>query len=284
MDDTTRNLLLKARKGATAGFEVKQWKLVLESIGFEVRLTKERNTVTVVDINRGEAHFAIHKEASYRRVTFYKLGGWLKSIGCNLTAETSKLLGMETPDVEKHQKAIAAGADDLHRTGTCQCCFNPQKVSKGGGKMMSLHGYQRPGCGYIIGDCMGQGEQPYEVSCELTKKLRTMVQGMLESAQERLRELNANEVEELVASIKTNEKEKDKYGYNRTKYTNVMVKRGAEASQNPYFPESPWERVPSFEDLRESAIRATESRIRQMTSHIEFLTVKITAWVKVWES
>src|SRR5580692_8113649 len=37
--------------------------------------------------------------------------------------------------------------------GTCQVCFAVQRVLKG--QTMTLHGYTRPGCGYIIGDCPG---------------------------------------------------------------------------------------------------------------------------------
>lgn len=284
MDDTTRNLLLKARKGATAQFETKQWKTVLEALGFTVTLGKQRTTVVSFLATRGEHSFEITKEPQYRRIVFYKMGVNLKAVGCDLVAETCKLLGMDTPDAEKHKKAIAAGADDLHRTGTCQCCFNPQKVSKGGGKLMSLHGYQRPGIGYIIGDCMGQGEQPYEVSCELTKKLRGVVMGMKQEADAYLAKLKADEVEELPASIPTNEKENDRYGYPRTKYVNVMVKRGAPAAQNPHFPQSPWQRIPSFESLREDEGFAVHRKVQQMEAHIAFLSEKINTWTKVWES
>lgn len=284
MDEFTYSLLLKARKGATAGFETKHWKALLEALGFTVTLGKVRTTVVSLTATREGHTFEITKEPQYRRMVYYKMNSLLKAAGIDIVAASSSLLGLDVPEVEKHKKAIAAGANDLHRTGTCQCCFNPQKVSKGGGKLMSLHGYQRPGCGYIIGDCMGQGEQPYEVSCELTKKLRTQVENMRKSSQEYLAKLNANEVEELGAEVKTNEKERDRFGYLRTKYTVVTVKRGAEASQNPFFPNETWERVPSFESLREDAISATERRIRQMTSHIDFLTTKITEWKQVWES
>ena len=282
LDPKLTELLLKTRKSATAGFETKQWKALLEALGFTVTLGKERTTVVSFTAARGGHTFTINKEAGYRRITFYRMHQNLTAAGCDLKAECCAALGLDTPEVEKHKKAISRGANDLHRTGTCQCCFNPQKVSKGGGKLMSLHGYERPGVGYIIGDCMGQGHQPFEVSCEMTKLMRKHVEGMKANAQDFLAKLNANEVETLRAHIRTNLKENDKYGYPRTKYVYVDVARGAEASPNPYFLDQPWEKVPSFEDLRESEIRAVERRIEQMTSDINFLTEKIDGWVQVW--
>src|SRR5271157_2183951 len=50
--------------------------------------------------------------------------------------------------------------------GNCQICEGDQKLHDG---LMVHHGYRRPGTGYIVGDCPGVGEVPYEVSCELIK-------------------------------------------------------------------------------------------------------------------
>lgn len=53
--------------------------------------------------------------------------------------------------------------------GTCQACFrNDLKVPNG---KMSHHGYQRPGWGYQTPSCIGAREQPYERSCEVTKRM-----------------------------------------------------------------------------------------------------------------
>jgi hypothetical protein len=47
--------------------------------------------------------------------------------------------------------------------GTCPCCEGTVKIRKG---VMVHHGYKRPGCGYIVGDCWGVGRTPHEVSPE----------------------------------------------------------------------------------------------------------------------
>jgi len=46
--------------------------------------------------------------------------------------------------------------------GECQIC---QRTHKLRGKLLVLHGYQRPGHGYITGECPGVGFEPYELSC-----------------------------------------------------------------------------------------------------------------------
>ena len=52
--------------------------------------------------------------------------------------------------------------------GICQACLGEFHVHN---SKMVLHGYKRPGHGYIEGDCVGVGHPPYELSCELQKKL-----------------------------------------------------------------------------------------------------------------
>jgi len=47
--------------------------------------------------------------------------------------------------------------------GTCAVCMGTFKVRDG---LMVLHGYLRPGDGYIAGRCFGEGRTPWEVSPE----------------------------------------------------------------------------------------------------------------------
>lgn len=181
----------------------------------------------------------------------------------------------------------AAKPASKHRTGTCQCCFRDQKVSKGGGTLMSLHGYERPGAGYIIGECRGQSEQPYEVSCEKTKMFKAEVEMMRSAQQKALDALNANTVESLMARVERplTAAEVADYGTRfKTQYEMVKVLRGEGEKQNHFYPTQPWMVIPSFEKLRQIQIAQTESVIRQMTHHIEFLGEKIASWKQVWES
>jgi hypothetical protein len=47
-------------------------------------------------------------------------------------------------------------------TGTCQVCERTCKIVRGG---ISLHGYNRPGCGFIQGRCFGAAALPWSQSC-----------------------------------------------------------------------------------------------------------------------
>src|SRR5690348_12836281 len=55
--------------------------------------------------------------------------------------------------------------------GICQVCGNAQVVD--GGKLV-FHGYKRPGDGYTIGQCPGAGEEPLNVTDELTNRYLTL--------------------------------------------------------------------------------------------------------------
>lgn len=55
--------------------------------------------------------------------------------------------------------------------GECQACFR-WFVGRHSGTTLLLvnHGYERPGHGYLVGRCWGVESEPYQLSCEVTKK------------------------------------------------------------------------------------------------------------------
>lgn len=175
----------------------------------------------------------------------------------------------------------AAKPVSKNRNGTCQCCFAEQKVSKGGGKLMALHGYLRPGHGYIQGRCRGENEVPFEVSCEQTKVFRQELQEMQAILEKHLSQLMNDEILSLVASVETAEREPGTY-HNRM--TSMSVARGTPAQQNPHFPTSPWIKIDSFEQLVKKEVSKTEMQIRHLGLDIKTLSEKIDSWVQVWES
>jgi len=59
-------------------------------------------------------------------------------------------------------------AERAEKCGTCPVCFGDYVVH-GKSPLMVHHGYERPGIGYIVGDCHGVNFPPFEVSCEGTK-------------------------------------------------------------------------------------------------------------------
>jgi hypothetical protein len=78
--------------------------------------------------------------------------------------------------------------------GNCQVCEHDQKLR---GDKLVLHGYERPGHGFIVGDCPGVGELPYELSCELIRKYREGLRAGLPAARNRLAQLQARTVIEF---------------------------------------------------------------------------------------
>ena len=66
------------------------------------------------------------------------------------------------PDVIARKAAVAASR--VGRDGECQICQRRHILDSRGN--LVLHGYQRPGHGYIVGDCFGVGHPPWEVSSD----------------------------------------------------------------------------------------------------------------------
>ena len=88
--------------------------------------------------------------------------------------------------------------------GNCQACegdFKLYSVVSGEPKdddlRMVHHGYQRPGHGYIVGDCPGVGEKPYERSKERVERMLSGAKRSLQEARERLLAMQAGEVRTL---------------------------------------------------------------------------------------
>lgn len=75
--------------------------------------------------------------------------------------------------------------------GNCQLCEADQKLHQG---RMVHHGYQRPGDGYIVGDCPGVHQEPYEVSCEAIKSYKVSLEQKLVSTEKSLARHQNNEI------------------------------------------------------------------------------------------
>jgi hypothetical protein len=63
-------------------------------------------------------------------------------------------------------------------TATCQICQQEYCVMPGSG-VIYLHGYQRPGWGYVIGNCDGAQYPPYEQSCDRAKEVKATFEEMV---------------------------------------------------------------------------------------------------------
>jgi hypothetical protein len=93
-----------------------------------------------------------------------------------LLNQVNEALGTSSLEYEKAEKA--KNAPKKGNTGTCPVCFRRQKLapkSKFGSDRsrpgMVLHGYERPGFGFIDGNCSGVGWPPFELSSEGTESM-----------------------------------------------------------------------------------------------------------------
>lgn len=169
----------------------------------------------------------------------------------------------------------AAKPEPVNPTGTCQCCFGDFKaLPKKGEYRIALHGYQRPGYGYIIGRCMGENHLPFEGSCEQTKKFKKMLEDSRDDLKAYRGKLQRNEVESLSHTKRVRDPE-SRTGFADKTFT---VLRGA-AQVGEYNWQD--EYIPDFETLRERAIKTVNFNIEQHESHIEELGRRIKEWKPV---
>lgn len=125
-------------------------------------------------------------------IHLYDLPKWLKS-ETNFEKQLLEVLGMG-----EHKPAAPRTREN---TGSCPCCFRNIKLKAQSGRehpLMVNHGFQRPGWGYIVGNCIGVGWPPFELSPDGTKHLlKEFLHPRVKKLLEYLRRLKAGEVTEL---------------------------------------------------------------------------------------
>jgi hypothetical protein len=171
-----------------------------------------------------------------------------------------KLLGI--------QPAVVVAANP---SGTCQCCFGHYKVVRG---ITSLHGYERPGNGYIVGACNGQQALPYQQSCELTKVMLQSVKNFEAARSARLAALESGAVTEFIHSIETRGERKNFGLRAASTFRHVAITLGDDTRY-----EADGVIIPSFERKLENNIWDTKRELEMARRDIYFLTEKVEAWV-----
>jgi len=180
--------------------------------------------------------------------------------------------------------------------GTCPFCFNLQ-CTKNNGKMVN-HGYRRPGCGYIIGNCFCVGWVPFEVSNE----------GTLYAIEQVKKAIN-----HIAQVIVTHEKGLDNYEWSysytvrnengrpivlvpgtRTKSTvwesekvSFVVARGDAVKKVPSAdPHAGWSyktvSVPSYEQLRAEALDDAQRAMTNAKRDLAWLKKMADSWKPGW--
>jgi hypothetical protein len=135
-----------------------------------------------------------------------KFPEWLKT-QTPYFKQMNDFLGLDSVEHEKDQKRLEQ--QRKHREGgnaTCPVCFGMfklvPKTKKGKDKTMPgmiLHGYKRPGTGWIEGNCFGQDWPPFELSPEGTQAWLVRMEKFEKGQRKHFEYLRSGNVTELSA-------------------------------------------------------------------------------------
>jgi hypothetical protein len=134
-------------------------------------------------------------------------------------------------------------------------CINSADTEKG---VMVNHGYERPGCGYIIGNCFGVDYQPYEMSCAGTRDFLAQV---VVPEVERRRETVQWLATEPKLSVKTSVRREGRWQEVRVTLTKADGYK--------------------YESEHRSQTLKAKSDLRNVLKDLAFLDEKVKTWKKV---
>lgn len=161
-------------------------------------------------------------------------------------------------------KQRAEQADRDEKCGQCPVCFGDYVVTQTAAARLKLnaaqykmvhHGYERPGVGYIVGDCHGVGFEPFEVSCEGTKSWLKQLKLRLTGTKELLAGIDKLESISVVTGTKYSG-----YGRRRVALPEYKVlKRGEKGFDQA---------IENLRDRYEREIESLKRHIAEYTKHI----------------
>lgn len=160
--------------------------------------------------------------------------------------------------------------------GHCQVCGNRQVVNEG---TMVLHGYLRPGHGYIEGRCPGERYAPFELSCEVAKShLKYLIEDRIPSTKKHIADLKADKVEEFYVSIATGYEYsgRGRFGGNAKRtYTMKLITRGyVHVKEGQY----DYDGGNTFDHYRKERLYGQEQTLKQMEEDVKSLSGLIKRW------
>ncbi len=174
-------------------------------------------------------------------------------------------LGLDSVEYVKEQKRL--DQQRQHRESgraTCPACFGMfklvPKTKKGKDKTMPgmvLHGYERPGTGWIEGNCFGQDWPPFELSPEGTQAWLVHMEKFEKDHRKHFEYLRSGNVPELSAG---DSKIKD------GKFVPSTIFRKSE--MNPQ----------EWDKMFQKALRDAEDNLRRIESECDRLRKTIAAW------
>jgi hypothetical protein len=182
-------------------------------------------------------------------------------------------------------KVVHGLSVDGSYVGTCQACFGQYVVkqfksseSRAGGDMLKpmpkgklvvvLHGYERPGHGYVTGECPGRGHEPFEVAKDVTELFQEKLKRGLAHAKERLSQLKSGQVTKLLVEIEDRSQGRNP----RTWKYPIKIIEIEEGWKNPD------DSFDSFSRHMKREISQSEARVEGLKEDLNFIEMMLRKW------
>jgi hypothetical protein len=207
-----QKLLLWIRKNPKLEKPIKELKPAFDHLGW------------VIEPIRGGTKFTSPKGSTFETPSFYDFIGQkypflvkdfkdINTLAMWLTHnrfqdQVLEVLQMESIEIENERRQ--RDREERARVGkaTCPCCFGPfmllPRAKKGDRSLpgIVLHGYRRPGRGYLEGECFGNGWPPFELSSEGTAAYLEHLDLLLKGLASALGRLERDEEDTLIFGLK----------------------------------------------------------------------------------
>lgn len=209
-------LLLWVRKNPKLGKPLKELWPVFDLLHWEIEPIKRGTKFTApggATFETGSFFDSIERDYPFliRDSEGISLDKWM--IKNHFYDQVLEALQMESYEAEVERKK--QDREERARVGkaTCPCCFGAfmltPKATKGDRSMpgMVLHGYRRPGVGYLKGECFGNGWPPFELSSEGSKAYLVRLGKILEDLKDGLGKLERDDQDVLIIGLNTHKRD-----------------------------------------------------------------------------
>lgn len=142
--------------------------------------------------------------------------------------------------------------------GTCQACFGEFKVNEGSHQIV-LHGYKRPGHGYIVGNCAGTDHAPFEYDTALTVQIIASHRSAADTSRAYKEKLETGKVTKLIRYWQD---------YDRQTFRTIEKQEEVEPGHK------------HWDSTLRGAIGRAEANITYHTRVANFLQSKVDAWTR----
>jgi hypothetical protein len=154
--------------------------------------------------------------------------------------------------------------------GSCMICCAPFKLDKDGD--LVLHGYKRPGYGWIEGRCLATGMLPWEKSPDHLQAYRPIIVAHLERARAWLAKLREGKVENFHRMVSDYSKPRNK-DYSQPQMT-VTVNRG----DGEKWRHRDGYDCPSFASIHEYALHDAELDVTRTEAELTRVDTLLENW------